>query len=423
MLIEFSIQNHRSYAARQTFSMVASNTQAQRRGEEYASATGNNAVPYVLREACLFGANGSGKTALIDGVKFMGEFVENSFKDTHSTKSRTPFLYHSQWRDAPSEFEVVFLHGESLFQYGFALDSDRIHEEWLFERPNDTGRLRQIFTREYDAKTESYSWEISPTHLKGERESWKAQTRDDALFLSTAVHLNAEGLERPFDWLTRGMREIQEIENLSPFTASRIAEDDDWKARVLDFLQGADLFFADIEVQEINFFDQKQFRQMPEDAQAQLKSLVPDDAKTLAIRSLRKDDAQNNVGLDWHEESSGTQILFALAGPILDVLHNGLTLFVDELNTRLHPLAFRYITQLFCNPETNPHNAQLVFTTHDVTVADQDCISKEQIWLVEKGDDLASILKPFSDFKTRDTGIFRRGYLQGRYGAVPRLAG
>ncbi|MXW86325.1 MAG: ATP-binding protein, partial [Boseongicola sp. SB0667_bin_21] len=92
-------------------------------------------------------------------------------------------------------------------------------------------------------------------------------------------------------------------------------------------------------------------------------------------------------------------------------------------NTHLHPLAFRYISRLFCSSKSNPENAQLIFTTHDPTVTEEDCIGRDQIWLVEKGDDLASRLVPFSDYRTRDERPFRRGYLQGRYGAVPRLAG
>ncbi len=77
--------------------------------------------------------------------------------------------------------------------------------------------------------------------------------------------------------------------------------------------------------------------------------------------------------------------------------------------------------RMFSSPKTNPHQAQIIFTTHDPTVTEEECIGRDQIWLVEKGDDLASRLTPFSDYRTRDGRPFRKGYLQGRYGAVPRL--
>lgn len=422
MLVEFSLQNHRSFREKQTFTMVASNARAEKEGPHYAVETDNNAAPHVLREACLFGANGSGKSALIDGMNAMCRFVKESFKDDNATQKLSPHLFHSEWANEPTEFEAVFLHGGSLYQYGFAVDADRIHEEWLFERPNSTGRLRQIFTRAYDTKTKSYSWETSTSHLKGERESWKAQTRDNALFLSTAIALNAESLEEPHNWLAMGLQTISDVSNLAPYTAGRFDEEG-WKERVLEFLQGADILFADIEVNEQSPFDHEEFLRLPAESKKHVKQILPENAKMLSIQTYRKNEQAQLVSLAIKEESSGTQSLFDLAGPILDALEHGLTLVVDELNTRLHPLAFRYITEQFCDPKTNPHNAQLIFSTHDLSVADQDCMAKDQIWLVEKGDDLASVLKPFSEFKTRDTRPFRKGYLQGRYGAVPRLAG
>ena len=105
----------------------------------------------------------------------------------------------------------------------------------------------------------------------------------------------------------------------------------------------------------------------------------------------------------------------------MDSLDNGYTLVVDELNTHLHPLAFRHVTRMFCSSKANPLKAQIIFTTHDPTVTEEDCIGRDQIWLVEKGDDFASRLIPFSDYKTRDERPFRKGYLQGtvRSGAAP----
>ena len=418
MLVEFSVQNHRSFRDRQSFLMTASNSKTPN-----AVATGNNGAPNVLQQACLFGANGSGKSGLVRSMKTVRSLVRDSFKNEKKLiEEYEPHLYHSKWRHAPTEFEVTFLHDDSLFQYGFVYDAERIWEEWLFERPSATRKQRQIFTREYDPKRGGYQWETSATHLRGERQSWIAQTRDNALFISTAKQLNAEPLERPFGWLSRGLRTIVDVEFIGLYTASRLDEDD-WKRRVMAILADADLRLEDVEAEERSVHETTDFKSLPKKQQKQLNSLLPEGAKTLEVRTYRKDETGEKMRLNLDDESTGTRELFALIGPIMDSLDNGYTLVVDELNTHLHPLAFRFITRLFCSAESNPQNAQIVFTTHDPTVTEDDCIGRDQIWLVEKGDDLASRLVPYSDYKTRDERPFRRGYLQGRFGAVPRVAG
>lgn len=130
-------------------------------------------------------------------------------------------------------------------------------------------------------------------------------------------------------------------------------------------------------------------------------------------------DKGEDVLLEFSEESAGTCKLFALAGPWLDVLDKGLVLFVDELDTSLHPHLVRFLLNLFHNPETNRHNAQLIFTTHDTTVLDQTLMRRDQVWFVEKDAENATRLYPLSDYKPRKGEALQKGYLYGRYGALP----
>ena len=339
---------------------------------------------------------------LVAGMKAVSSLVRGSFKNEKKLiEEYEPHIFHSKWRNAPTEFEVTFLHDDSLFQYGFAYNAERIWEEWLFERPSATRKQRQIFTREYDPKRDAYQWETSATHLKGERQSWIAQTRENALFVSTAKQLNAKPLERPFEWLSRGLRTILDVESFELYTASRFDEDG-WKGRVMAFLADADLALEDVEAEERSILETTDFKSLPKERQKQFKSLLPEGALTLEVHTFRNDETGAKTRLDFDDESTGTRELFALIGPILDSLDNGYTLVVDELNTHLHPLAFRYITRLFCSSKSNPNNAQIIFTTHDPTVTEEDCIGRDQIWLVEKGDNFASRLVPFSDYRTRD---------------------
>lgn len=422
MLIEFSVENHRAFRERQTFSMVAS-AAAERMGIGRVAQTRFTTAPYVLREACLFGANGSGKSSLIDAMNFMDRFVRNSFRHEAGLPiALEPFAFHSEWRSRPSEFEAVFIHDDVLYQYGFSVTRERVLEEWLFARPQSTGRDRQLFTRTYVPESDSYEWNLNSVHLKGERESWKSQTRPEALFLSTAVQLNAEVLKGAYEWFAKRFRTFSmspDVMQGGSYTESRF-DDPEWKKRVVEFLRRADVTLHDIEVEENSLFEQPSFAKLPAPFQEMIKEESPD-AKTYTVSFVRQDEREMPIPLPLSEESSGTKALFELAGPILDVLENGYTVVIDELNSGLHPLAFQYVIGLFCDPHTNKNNAQLIFTTHDTSVTERSCIGRDQIWLVEKASDLSAGLIPFSDFKTRDERSFQKGYLQGRFGAVPRI--
>ena len=119
--------------------------------------------------------------------------------------------------------------------------------------------------------------------------------------------------------------------------------------------------------------------------------------------------------------SEGTQKLFALAGPIFEILGRGQALVVDELDRSLHALLVRRLIGMFQNPDLNQKGAQLIFTTHDTSLLDGELLRRDQIWFAEKDEDQASRLYPLSDFSPRKGEALERGYLAGRYGGVPIL--
>ena len=123
------------------------------------------------------------------------------------------------------------------------------------------------------------------------------------------------------------------------------------------------------------------------------------------------------------DESNGTRNLLFLAGPILEILNQGLTLIIDELDTSLHTLLVRELIRLFHQSGHDIKGAQLIFTTHDTSLLDApDLFRRDQIWLVEKDREQASSLVSLSEFSPRKNEALERGYLTGRYGGVPFLA-
>ena len=423
MLISFSVHNFRSFSEKQTLSMVAGS--GSNRNERYSIPTGNPLASHVLRSACLFGPNGSGKSTFVTAIGFFRDFVISSAKDTQEGEEIpvTPFKFDSNWRNQPSEFEIAFVYSDTLYQYGFALDKERVHSEWLFARPNSPAtKTRMLFQREFDSETRQYAWRINPRLVKGERDLWKESTRDNALFLSTAIQLKAETFRDIFHWIQTRLRLLKSPDRLSPnFTAQKIAKDG-WERKILAFLRGVDIGIESISVDEKEFYPSDlQFHSLFSKAARDDLAPISTDAETFVIKPIHKTAEGGSVELEFEEESDGTQVLIGLSAPLLDVLESGYTLIVDELNNSLHPLALKYLVNLFHSPNLNSGSAQLIFASHETSVMAKRFMHQDQVWLLEKGDKNNSTMTPLSDYKVRDISNFRKAYLDGRYGAVPRL--
>ncbi len=422
MLVSFSVQNYRSFASRQTLSMVASTGIRRKEGVSFAS--GNSFAPQLLRSACLFGANGAGKSSLVMAVDFFVDFVVSSAKDRQEGEKidTIPFKLDEAWSRQPTEFEAVFVHGDALYQYGFAVDTERVWGEWLFYRPNAPGtKTRTLFQREYDSEEGRYVWDINKSYVKGEKGLWKKSTRDNALFLSTAIQLKGDAFKKPFEWIQRFLRIIKSPDRLLPgFTASQCVEGD-LKDKIVRIMQSVDIKIKDIDV-DVKKIDSKVFPMdsIPESERAVFKKAMVG-AKSYKVIFHHQGKTGATVLFDLSDESDGSQVVFSVAGPWLDVLENGYTLVVDELHNSLHPHALKFLVNLFHDPKINNSNAQLIFTSHETSVMAKNFMYKDQVWLMEKEDDEQSKLIPLSDYRVRSVSSYQKAYLDGRYGAVPRL--
>ncbi|MEA3417088.1 MAG: ATP-binding protein, partial [Thermodesulfobacteriota bacterium] len=191
------------------------------------------------------------------------------------------------------------------------------------------------------------------------------------------------------------------------------------KKKILKFMNAADLSITDIFLEKKEFSTKDLPAEMPQNIKEEISKELDGKKLTSLFFMHPSSDTEEDVALEFEEESAGTRKLFTLAGPWLDVLDNGLVLFVDEMDTSLHPHLIRFLLNLFHNSETNRHNAQLVFTTHDTTVLDQTLMRRDQVWFVEKDAENATRLYPLSDYKPRKGEALQKGYLYGRYGALP----
>ena len=134
-------------------------------------------------------------------------------------------------------------------------------------------------------------------------------------------------------------------------------------------------------------------------------------------------DSNGTAVFDFFQESDGTQQMFALSGPIVDSLKDGKTIFIDELDAHLHPFLLRYVLMIFNSKEKNPKNAQLVFTTHDISLLDSQILRRDQIWFAEKNRDQgASDYFSLYDMKEKEGMNYAKRYFEGRYGALPYVS-
>lgn len=412
MLIEFSVSNFRSIRDEQRISMIA--TAAKEHDETHVNLESAPGVDRLLKSAVIYGANAAGKSNLLLAIDVMADIVMESGSDDEGKvlEKISPFCFDDD-SAKPSKFEMVFIAEGIKYQYGFVANASRIFEEWLYAFPEK--RSQEWFSRILDVETGAYSWKLG-SHLKGQRSLWRDSTRPNALFLSTAVMLNAAQLLPAYQFFRRQLRIVPSGE-LNDAYSLRLLEDDEVRDRMANFLMAADTGVSGLSFRS----------RSPNPEKIKLYDMLPDGTtKNALIKKAETEVLVKHIGSDGKDvwlsmdfESRGTQKLFSFAGPILDVLINGYVFVVDELNNSFHPLIVKKLISIFHDNEINASGAQLIFTTHASSMLDFDIFRRDQIWFVEKDSLGASKVYPLTDFSPRKDSSLEKGYLLGKYGAIP----
>ena len=416
MLIEFNVTNFRSFLSTQRLQMTAGSFADLR--EENSFALSIPGLPRLLRSSVIYGPNAAGKSNLFKAFFFMRQFVLTSAQGQEGDPvAVSPFLFTAKSPTQPSEFEVIFIADGVRYQYGFAADHERVTHEWLLAYPQ--GKAQRWFERSWNPEKGQEEWYFG-SKFTGKKNIWQQATRSNALFLAAAVQLNNEQLKPIFYWF-RDLVVIRYQDILDPGFSKHQCLDEDGRRLIMEFMNKADLSIDDIKCEQHDFSESE----LPPDMPREMKSLILDDLqgkKTFRISFAHKiKDSDEVAWLPLEEESDGTKKLFAYAAPLLDGLAKGRVFLIDELDNSLHPLMLRFLLKLFHSSDTNRNNGQLVFSTHNTSVLDRKIMRRDQIWFMEKDKENASILYPLSDFRPRKHEALEKGYLQGRYGALPYI--
>lgn len=412
MLIEFSVENYKSFKDKATLSMVATKDKSNDKNliedKDLKGIT-------LLKEAVLYGSNASGKTNLLDALNYMSFLVNQShlFKEGEATE-RTAFKLDSECINKPSIFDISFLHKGIRYDYGFSVNENKILSEYMhYYKPESKTKKHSVIFERYSTDDGETKYEFKTD--KSFLEPIKLMTKDNTLFFSFATMCNYEKTKAPFEWFSNKLLILltQEIQhNMGVETVRESHKDKKFKNLVNKYLKMIDFgptdFITKIKEKEI-IFDGKPIKRKVYDAMFEHPVY---DTKGLKIAStfFRRD-----------EESQGTFKFFCLLGPFLKAIEYGNIICIDELDVKLHTHLSEILIKLFNDPKINTKNAQLIFTTHDVNLLKQSIFRRDQIWFTEKDNKGASSLYSLDEFSERTTTNLQKAYLQGRYGAIPYI--
>jgi AAA15 family ATPase/GTPase len=447
MLIDFAVKNSGSFKEEAHWSFER-------------SGSADNVVPSLTKASAgwdltlsavtaVLGANASGKTQLLDALKTA---VTNVVQPEEDPLEASPFLLDKVSRREPTTFSLTFcLPGRirdsdlNEYQYTYSIQGGRVMEErlsyvplkgrrterLLFERrtherapSNERGRFHQV-------GDEWYRWGVD---LKGQKKVIAGLTAPTRLYLSEIAAAPASSVRNVLDWFASGIRFYPAVAFESEFdrVKDRLRQrSDDFRNKMSNYLVSADLGITGVRLARLSEDEVSAARRMWEEVSERFNGDLPFDidqmveSQAWSVHMTHSGDSGDSYSIPLETESRGTQAMLSFASIVIDALESGATIVVDEIDASLHPLQVRHLIRQFADPQANPNQAQLIFTTHDATLLLNKpglprLLARDQIWLTEKDTHGESTLYSLADYSPRkEDDLFSR-YLQGAYGGISR---
>lgn len=388
MLLQFSITNHRSIKETAIISMKAAADKTMK--EVLISPDGKKELVPVM---AIYGANAAGKSNVIHALLLMREMVCGSYAKPlkGAELPYEPFAF-VDGQTEPTTFEIIYYYESIKYAYGFSFDKDRIISEYLYHWPN--GREALVFSREKD----EYEFRESIQ----EQLTLAGRTSENRLYLTSSNEWNCAQTEKAYLWFQKNLRGLIATGVSNESTIDAIRKGGDGKQRILKEMMLADLGICNVEL-----------------SGTKEKPIIS------TVHQLTDDSGEKKqYTLLLGQESVGTQRFFSRIGLWMDALNSGAVLVVDEIEASMHPLLTRHLIEMIQDQTTNQNHAQLIFTTHDTGLLDLKLLRRDQIWFAEKDEKtMQTDIYSLTEFSPRKEENIARGYLQGRYGAIPFIGG
>lgn len=433
MLIRFTAENYRSFDEEAVFSLIPSSVTKH----PHHIIKGQGHGIDVLRIGLIYGANASGKSNLIRAMAFARDLIVDGTRPKRYI-SVEPFRLRAERLHQPTRFEFEFVVSQKAYAYGMVVDRWRVHEEWLFEVT--TKGERPLFERT-TAEDDTTHVTFGPKVVKKSDQTFldgvARGTRPNQLFLTETAERNVPNFAPMYSWFDNTLQ-IVFPETRAQNIAVGVHMDQRFSHVLANFLKAMgtgidEVCMTPIDLESVDIpleFIQEQF-DTDSSLENQTKLVVvmshaghrylfgrQTDNELEAYRlSTRHLGNGEKITFDILEESDGTRRLFDL----FPMLYNPQpkVYVVDELERSLHPNLVRQFIEQFLTTANANENGQLIVTTHEATLLDLELLRRDEVWLVEKNQGGASQLYSLEAFKPRHDLDIRKGYLQGRFGAIP----
>lgn len=414
MLLNFKVKNFRSIKGEISLDLQATSDETMQ-----SQAVFEIGKTSLLKSAAIYGPNASGKSNIFKAfMVFRTMILESLLRGNMAVNLPNEyFKLSSETENKPSFFEMTFLLDGEILIYGFEMDREKVCKEWL---KRDRGNV-VLFDREYGKKIES-----NKNYFREASAVLKNETLDKVLFLSVLASRKKPISKKIVEFIQKtNYISGTDRGNTLDYSFGQFINNSDRAVKMKEFMVMADFGVVDVNASE-RMILAKELHNIPD----KFKELLLKESSKIAERNLKflhrkynkKGEELDNEPLDFFsEESEGTQQMFALSAPIIDTLEKGDVLFIDEIDSSLHPVLCQYLVSIFNSKEKNPNNAQLIFSTHDVSLLSEKFLRRDQIYFTNKKKDGATELFSLADISERKGVDFAKRYLEGRYNALPYI--
>lgn len=404
MLHYFAFKNFLSFKERTEVSFVLTR-KASAHGWDATSPAGQR----LATAMAVVGANGAGKTSLIKPLAFLNWFISHSFQSKPTAP--LPIKPHFSSPDEPVEFEIEAddVNG-TLWRYELKATPERVLHEAVYTRPKrKSAKFSYVFVRQWDDAAKEYAikqdgFGLNPAEAK--------KVRPNASLVSTAVQYGTEVAQHLIgSHVATNLVQYGRIDSNAGSANASIFyfENAALKQQMETLLRELDFGLSGVEIRKFEFPPPPEIK-LPEGVK------LPPQYLAFGVHTL-KDGSRHELQME--EESSGTHTAFVQLWYLLSVLATGGLAVIDELESDMHPHMIEPLLNLFSSPNTNPHNAQIIFTSHSIEV--MNLLGKSQVILVEKNDCASEAWRLDTMEGVRSQDNLYAKYMSGAYGAVPRL--
>lgn len=437
MLLRFTVTNFLSIAEELEFNMFPYTQLRTHKHHVYETEQID-----LLKAAAIYGANGSGKSNLVKALHYLHDLVVDKKMD-HDEYPSFCFKLDEKYLQKPTSLEVEFKQEDQFFAYGVDVYRNEIQEEWLYRLDVKREKDELIFNRKKEDNSK-IRLEVSPQYRKTAKEKLLLQVYAEEILdhKTPFIHLVREKGQYPeiqeaFRWFREKLYIIYPVSRYFDLVSKIIDNQKfrDFTNEVMPKL-GTGVTGVDVEKIPFNVFFGEDDHDLKEKIREDFEKgtdrfvlqapknqvvVVKEEDGELTVNKIitkHKGIEKNTFDFQLDEESDGTRRLFDLLPAVELLINEEAVFFIDEIGRSLHPALLKAFLKLFMSRKSR---GQLIFTTHESNLLDLKLFRPDEIWFMEKDKTGRSKAYPLSEFKPRYDLDIRKGYLHGRFGAIPFL--